>query len=152
MIKLMLQLFAESDHEIVEVDVEDDGEEETPGGQNPGGGALPVAVINTNQQPNPQMPSGLAAEAWRNVEELMVTMSNSVRVKMSDVMDNVNSLKSETVEAINELRSSVGRLETLMAEFTVLMQNATVEVPEQKDDDQKPQPKRGGYAASRFRK
>lgn len=137
---LNLQLFSEEPPAPVFIDVNDDDDDNNPP---PGSNPLPVGVVSTAATPNPNMPSALAAEAWRNVEELLVTLSNNVRVNSAQQREDISQLREETVAAIAEIRATVSRLSGIMEDFVVLMENATVEVPAPQDPE--PKPKSRGY-------
>lgn len=113
----------------------------------------PVVIVEPPAPPAPPspMPSGVSQEAWKNVEELLVTLSNNLRVNVGQLREDIRqsvedgrSLNAKVVEELN-------RLNTTMEEFTTLLRNATVEVPPTNNEPEPQKKGRSGFLSRKGR-
>lgn len=136
MLKLNLQRFAE-------MVVVDDQNDNTPGDPAP----MPEPTPKVSN-----MPSSVAPEAWRNVEEMLVTLSNNIRVQVQALTDRIEKLEAQSMETLQAVQDGIAELKSTMAEFKQLLADATVEVPEdeyKQNEKQKEEKKRSGGWLSR---
>lgn len=94
-------------------------------------------------EPTP-MPSDIPREAWRNVEEMLVTLSNNVRVNLGELRDKITEsvetgrkTHAEIMEALERLIQTSERQNQLMDEFNRLLESAVVE-PDKPSDTTPP--------------
>lgn len=162
---LNLQRFSDDDAPVivdVDIDTPDDDEdidENIPDNGDP----LPA---NPAPAPAVPMPSGVSNEAWRNVEELLVTLSNNTRVNIGELREDIRKMV-ESGRTTNEqllqllertIRNQEG-VERALERFNQLLENATVETDDSNPEDTPANPeetqdkprKRAGYLSRRGR-
>ena len=117
--KMKLQRFADDDGVVVVDVVTDDPTE-------------PIVDDAPLIEPPPApMPSRVSREAWENVEELLVTLSNNVRSSMGEVLKILREFKDESSRHDEHLDSALAKIGVSMDEFNALLAAATVETEEQ---------------------
>lgn len=159
MLKLNLQQFAEETDApiVVDIDLDTDTKKDEPHTEPPlVVEELPGVHIPEVKEP---MPGSVASEAWKNVEELLVTLSNNTRVSMGQLRDDVQQLVEESRTGNRELIDGSRRINATMEEFSQLLKDATVEVPETQNQNPEgqgqntPAPKKkSSFLGSRGRK
>lgn len=151
---LNLQRFADDDTPPIDVDVNvgdglDDDDKDPEFDVTPDDSA----ITPPNNPPALSMPSGVSEEAWRNVEELFVTLSNNFRVGMAEMQEQVKNMKAEQLESSKEVNSALSRLGITMDEFKALLETAVIEDDGKgkPNDEPKTERKRSGYLKKKGR-
>lgn len=119
-----LQRFAEPEEIVVETVDDEDEDDDTP--------VPPVVVTEpiANEPPVP-MPSHVSNEAWRNVEELLVTLSNNVRVNMGEIVSLIRANDERSSDVMKRIEQSLGQMNVTMSEFKTLLESAIVDEPKE---------------------
>ena len=116
--KMKLQRFADDDVVVVDVVTDDPTE--------------PIVEEEPLIEPPPApMPSRVSREAWENVEELLVTLSNNVRSNMGEVLKILKEFRDDSARHDEHLDSALSKIGVSMDEFNALLAEATVEAEEQ---------------------
>jgi len=100
--------------------------------------------------PVSHMPSSVSMEAWRNVEEMLITLSNNVRTGLGDVREDVKGLLGEVRKMNGNVEGQLSKLGITMDEFRELLRAATVEEEPKgnpKADAPLLKPRKQGYAS-----
>ena len=127
--------------DIINIDLQDDDDLEPVQG---------VPEPQPISPPSAPMPSSVSLEAWRNVEEMLITLSNNNRTSLGDIRNDIKELLSEVKSRDARIEDSLSKIGMTMDEFKALLKAATVE-----DDSSKPSPtpivqvKKKGYASRR---
>lgn len=93
------------------------------------------------------MPSGIAPEAWKNVEEMLVTLSNNTRIQLGALGERIEKLETIVSQSLSNSETVLSEVRQTMAEFKQLLQDATVEVPEEevKQNEERKEDQKSGH-------